>query len=230
MKRLLILLFAGTIISSCDGEGVMPDGVDPVFLRHFIVGYENGDYEIGMDEWGALCLSVSKGTKVCYYSPEVAFGDYLADTVKFLRIAERNGDMSYNRTGHFVLFFLNHVCFADNFEKIHLVCTGSEGDAPWDANHPVGSSLDDVAELHFASYADFIRNGYPDTKETMTVVEKRISELMPDDLAMIMCRDKVKLVFDNPPSSGKYELEMTLTTTEGKVKTARYTYDAEAEK
>lgn len=226
MKKILFLFGCAAALVSCEGGGEEPVGSDPIFLRHIIVRYADGDYGMMQSGKGTVNVTIPSQSVVYYNSPDIAsMVDAGADTVKFLRIAERNGDLSFNRTGHGVMAFLDQVCFADHFEEVHLACTGASV-SEWDAGHPVGARLDDAVKLRFSSYADFVRSGYADPKNSSKEVEKHLSELTPDDLNMICSQNGMDLVFDDPPAKGIYELELTFLTTTGVVKKSVCTYDA----
>lgn len=236
MRKLFFLLFAGAVVSSCDEEGNIPVGLDtPVFVRNLIVRYVDGPIEIGKYA-GELCVKNLWEQSEFYGSPE-AYPHLTTGHDEFQRLAARNGDISYNRSVN-PITLMERECFAENFREVHLVCTGSEGDVPWDEDHPVGSRLDDVVQLEFSTCADYVRNGYPEsdkiagTENTTKLVKKYMSDLTPDDLTMIRCASaySMKFIFDNLPVSGTYMLDFTLVSTEGEEKTARYTYDAEAKK
>ncbi len=235
MKKWMFLFLSSAVFCSCVVGGEKPVGSDiPVFVQNLIVRYVEGPIEI-VEYLGDPHVKILRERSESYSSPEAYPGG--TGHEEFLRIAERNGDLSYNRSVN-PITLMARECFAENFKEAHLVCTSSQDDAPWDADHPVGSRLDDVVQLEFSTYADYVRNGYPEsgksagTENTTKLVKKFISELTPDDLAMIDCGNSgsMRLLFGNAPVSGTYVLDFTLVSADGKEKTARYTYDPENRK
>ena len=86
---------------------------------------------------------------------------------------------------------------------------------------PVGSSLDDILEIEYGSYAEYVRAGYPDNLPSGKTYRKKLSELKKDDMSMI---DPYFYFYSDPvPPAGTYEMEVTLVTTEGEEKTATCT-------
>lgn len=151
---------------------------------------------------------------------------------KFLPLAERNNDMKANS------FLpegmgLGYSAFADNFASIQVV-----SDKEWDADHPAGKSLNDKILLRYQSYADYVRNNYTltlyDCPETKAVL---LSEVLPGDLWMILCpvgpdtEYAPTLYFTESPvdSPIKHTFTITLTTTEGDIKSVSITCTPEVD-
>lgn len=235
MKFFLYSLCCAFVLTSCEGEGTSPIGRNRMyFVRNLIVSYYDGGIMMEKD-MHEIYVKPDPNSSYCFYtSPDVLPGS--ADSVAFFRIAARNGDVSYNQEESY-LALMDRICFADNFKEVHLTYASITGDS-WDSTHPDGTSLDDAAQLEFFTCQDYVRAGYPvkeergheDFEDVWRQVRKPLSQLTASDLSMIQTDYGLKLTFDNPPSSGVYELTMTMIPTEGSEKTATYTYNAALEK
>ena len=83
-------------------------------------------------------------------------GEDYKDYDKALYFAQMYGDTSYNGS----VQEGEHTALAYPIEKITMWC-----DADFDAEHPAGEPLDDIVELNFGTYDDFIKSGYSAYKD-----------------------------------------------------------------
>ncbi len=159
-----------------------------------------------------------------YYHIRIYYNDYPSkiidkesSPVRFRRLAEHNGDTSFNQ-------WIDHwaepgtwpytvEAWADNFQSMHVT-----SDADWDEAHPAGTPLDDILRIKIETYAEFIRSGYqmyPAAREKFIF----ISELTPDDMKMIAPDPTIHFT-SAPTISPTHTLTLEWTTIEGRVITA----------
>lgn len=129
---------------------------------------------------------------------------------KFREIAERNGDVSYNRK-ETIDDFASRWAYADNFSTVRLSCRNAD----WDERHPAGEPLNDLATIRYTTYAPYIRSGYTQLPPRVRI-EKAVTELTETEMAMF---DTIDFMIDPPSSPGTYEIEVLFVTTEGVEKT-----------
>lgn len=197
--HVLALLF---ICSSCSSD----KHEDGHWVQHYIATYTAGEYILlPLHEHKGFALSLDN-TK--FISSPDKYPGIRAD--RYLEIAERNGDMSYNRFADYAWEF--RTAYADNFASMHLT-----SDKEWDQAHPAGSSLDDLVWMNAACYDQYIRNGY--TGEGCNYIKKLLHQLSPDELRVV---DEFNLnprfyFLSVPLTDEEHTLTLTITTTEGAV-------------
>lgn len=218
MKKWLLYLMVIPMFSACEVSQDGPTRI--IFMRSFITDYVDGDLELHSytsryTPKGCLLFSKIRPDRL-YGTPD--YGAKGEEAEHFLEIAKKNGDLSYNRNEPANIF--GHTCCADNFISIQVKCLN----AAWDSKHPAGTSLNDIVTIHYTSYADYVRSGYPknyDWKNAGGV--KVLADLSKDDLMMITTR--IDFYFSSIPPAGSYEMEVTFVTTEGEEKTATCTLE-----
>ena len=219
MKNLLIWAGIISVLTSCK-ESLDAPTDNLVFMRSFITTYVDGtmnlySYEAGQEATeihNSYLLFTNMDVEHTYGMPPGATEE---EAERFMEIAERNGDLSYNR--YEPEFIFSNTCCADNFKSIEIKCLN----AAWDEAHPAGSSLNDIVSIHHCSYADYIHKGYPDNYKWGAEQIKAMNELTEEDLAMI--DPYIEFYFSSLPPAGSYEMEVTFVTTEGEKKTATCT-------
>lgn len=188
-----------------------------VFHENFIEFYETGN------NLGA-CLREEYDNPGDHYI-RIYYSDYPSkiidkesSPVRFRRLAERNGDTSFNQ-------WIDHwradpsewpytvYTWADNFQSMHVT-----SDADWDEAHPAGTPLDDILRITIETYAEFVRSGYqaPDISIEKSML---ISELTPEDMEMIATYPMIRFT-SAPTISPNHTLTLEWTTVEGRVLTA----------
>ena len=244
MRRILYFLMA-VFLFSCEkdkiGTGVY------YYAENYINRYYDGGVALKMLEghhYGNREPMILQTGFVIAPSGGLEYGPWYFDSYakeQFLKIAERNGDTSFNRK----VFNGERLgeAFADNFHELHIV-----SDADWDEEHPAGTLLDDILSVRMYSFAEFIRNGYHDLARnkseplgdyrSLQIIQKRVSELTSDDMEIIaysisdmtLQTKSPVIVFTSAPTLEKeHTLTLRWTTVEGDVKTASVTCTPEVD-
>lgn len=219
MKRILILCFTSLLFGGCDDlkdqEMVFMHSYIPFYIENSWTIYPYNDDVSNAQKYHLLCR-LYEGT--VYRAPELGGSGQEAE--RFLAIAERNGDRTYDRK---VNIFSDNLprCSADNYTNLRIRCL----DAAWDKDHTTGADLSDVAIVEYVSYADYVLRGYPRGEIGGQRYRKPVSEIEKTDLSMIT--DAIYIYFSVQPPAGSYEMEVTLVTTEGVEKTATCTLEIE---
>ncbi len=223
MKTIAFLCALPLLFWGCDAK----NKVKYVYLRSYITCYYENDLVMWMrtrtvkesgktkTDYYLCCTEYEGGGAKNYFSPD--FGTTGKEAEKYMELAERNGDLSYNRMEPYDMESPNRRCWADNFKAMHVKCLN----ASWSDRYPAGSLLDDLVQVEFRSYADYIRRGYPEGDRGIKDCKIRISELKETDLSMIS--GGFSIYFSVLPPAGSYEMEVTFVTTEGEEKTATCT-------
>lgn len=142
---------------------------------------------------------------------------------QFLKIAERNGDTSFNRK----VFNGERLgeAFADNFRELHIV-----SDADWDEEHPAGKPLDDLFRVSVRSWKQRDEYGAP------LLCRERMDRIGPEHLQMIPFNPKnpwngrknlrpIEIEpLAEPASERHHRLTLTMTTADGRTKSASIDY------
>lgn len=203
MKKTIVHVLALLFICSSCSSDKQEDGH---WVQHYIATYAAGEYILlPLHEHKGFALTLDN-TK--FISSPDKYPGIKAD--RYLEIAERNGDMSYNRFADYAWGF--RTAYADNFASMHLT-----SDKDWDQAHPAGSSLDDLIWMNAACYDQYIRNGY--TGEGCNYIKKLLHQLSPDELRVV---DEFNLnpcfyFLSVPLTDEEHTLTLTITTTEGAV-------------
>ncbi len=225
MKAIVFLCALPVLLWGCDDK----DKLEYIYLRSYITCYYENDLGMRMcavkepdkaeTDYFLLCSEAEGGGAKNYFAPEL--GATGKEAQRYLELAERNGDLSYDRMEPHDWERPDRRCWADNFKAMHVKCLN----AAWNDLHPAGSLLDDLVRVEFSSYADYVRRGYPQGDRGTRDCKIRIPELKETDLSMIS--SGIYIYFTDLPSAGSYEMEATLVTTEGVEKTATCTLEIE---
>ncbi len=145
---------------------------------------------------------------------------------RYRELAERNGDTGYDR---YVItdpaFNSTRIEVYDrNFESVEVFCRQWD----WDEQHPVGSSLDDIATITLTGVSRYVYYDYDPEIEQYRKVRKRPSELTREDLSMI-CNSNYSLYVERPAEKGVYMLELIFTDTEGETFSKKLLFNYKAE-
>ncbi|WP_302606057.1 hypothetical protein [uncultured Alistipes sp.] len=145
---------------------------------------------------------------------------------RYRELAERNGDTGYDR---YVItdpaFNSTRIEVYDrNFESVEVFCRQWD----WDEQHPVGSSLDDIATITLTGVSRYVYYDYDPEIEQYRKVRKRSSELTREDLSMI-CNSNYSLYVERPAEKGVYMLELIFTDTEGETFSKKLLFNYKAE-
>lgn len=205
MKKTIVHVLALLFICSSCSSDKQEDGH---WVQHYIATYAAGEYILlPLHEHKGFALTLDK-TK--FISSPDKYPGIKAD--RYLEIAERNGDMSYNRFADYAWEF--RTAYADNFASMHLT-----SDKEWDQAHPAGSSLDDLIWVKGACYGPFIRNGY--TGDEILYIDKTLDQIGSDELSVVCDRGTYRnpdfYFLSVPLTDEEHTLTLTITTTEGAV-------------
>ena len=124
------------------------------------------------------------------------------------QLCEKHNDVSYNRRVR-VYFYdqgLNPRCFRD---FVNLEVWSS---ADWDAEHPAGTSLNDLARFSSNTPWPYIQSGYTHKYHEQLngeyyPVDKLISELTPDDMTLLPRGGFYFRFVTRPAQPGKHTLK-----------------------
>ena len=221
MKNLVFSIAAACIIcTSCSKQEESRPCV-----QHYIPTYVKGEYVLS-PLYANKGISLSLNNVKLLSSPDKYPG---IKAEEYLSIAERNGDMSYNRPADYDWDF--RMAYADNFRSLHLT-----SDTDWDETHPAGTPLDDLIRIEASSYAAYILNGYQGDEKN--IIAKRLDQIAPDELQVVhfhgFYTNPDFYFLTDPVTHGPHTLTLTITTTDGKVHTPTVTcipkpYDPETE-
>lgn len=104
----------------------------------------------------------------------------------FNQIAAKFGDTGYGKMGEHVsnLGMVSRVSLAYIITDINITST-----ADWDDMHPAGTLFDDVFDITYATFAEYVDSDYDETK-LQTVKETRtktVADISDTDLRLIVC-------------------------------------------
>lgn len=220
MKKLILIVSFCAMLVSCK-EHVDGDEFIALQMKYCVVSYiapDNFSMQTSTNPEACILVDGIVRNRICYTPPEFGESPYIE---KFLELAERNGDTSYNRLELF--FGMPHAgsfhergAYTENFSGIRVVCTN----AAWDDAHPAGTPLDDLVRLSFASYHDYVQSGYIADRGVLKT-RKAPAKLSETDLYML--RPGFRIFFDSYPTVGSFDLTVTLTTVDGVEKTGTCT-------
>ena len=229
MKRLLKLgLFVFVPIALCSCPYNKDDM--PVYCKHLIQRYcaPKAIELVASGYPAAFCV---RAKDLVGWSP-----CYSVDEQRYEYLSEKHGD-SFNRT-----IRQGDVCWAKCLDlSADIVGLTLTSDASWDERHPAGSSLADVARVFFATLAPYIRSGYVllrekgfgdtpievacdiigNTGEYSHYIDKRISELGPDDMEVLVANhygNFIVVYFDElPEADSRHNFHLSMRSDEGVV-------------
>lgn len=240
MKHYLLyaILVGVFVLSGCEKDS--KDGCKFSYTDYSIAVYASGDpfllqeaYFEPVPDQGIQTLKalyVYWNVTEYYLAPGLSHRPQTpAQTEEFLSIAARNGDVPTSRKAMWMAGPESCTALSDNFTSLHLTC-----DTAWDESHPAGAPLDDLVTVYFDSYEGRIADpGCRDYRRSY-----RLSELPSDALRMVgLCswndnyvatlHPSLCLAFDKSVSfPGACKLTLTLTTADGRTKSASIDLDA----
>ncbi|MCM1151150.1 MAG: hypothetical protein NC209_05755 [Alistipes sp.] len=208
MKRLLFLL-GSLFLTSC-----FIGGSDVYYCRAFVMGYR------GMDG-----IYITQGTNKLYYDivfswSREEWGVYFEKERDYYEaLCQKHGDVSYNRR---VRVFhsvdpIPRMCCARDFVELEIW-----SDTDWDADHPAGTSLNDLLHFWSTTPLPYIRSGYTEKYSEEEdgeyyPISKRVSELTRDDMTLLP-HEGFFVHFDRLPQiRGNRKLFVRLTADDGTV-------------
>jgi hypothetical protein len=198
--------------------------VDKVFLRSYITDYyiaENMELEYKTYSNDIKAITINPVSKwLC--------GKGSKDDKKNIydELCIKNNDMSYNCT--FKVRASDappyHAYFAERFTSIKIV-----SDSDFNDKHPAGTDLGDIIIYANSSCKKFIDSGYTEVDSGGNenhYSKKLVSEVMSDDLTLLIARSLGDLYFQTHPTlSQTHHLTVTMTTDDSKVFSASIDID-----
>lgn len=244
MNRNRLLLPALLLLALPACNPLEPVGCKITYSRHFVGEYldvpeislrDHSDRNEKNDPY-VFHIDFNYDQRASYLAPEVSAGieswteeQRQRNDTRFMELARHYGDLNY----HFGWMFTHdHLCSAEPFRTIHLVCRNHA----LDEAHPAGQPLDDIVKAELLSYRDYIRGGYEPFfvegkdgthwEQDFNVIEKYLADLTMDDLQLFdINRSGVFLYIDRSylAAPGDYEFVVTMTSESGKTFEAEYT-------
>lgn len=147
---------------------------------HYVASYYDGPLSLQWEEISkghALVLLIDRESDDYIYNTEVYPDRSSADNdARYEELANHYGDVNFEAS---VPEAAPPVALATSFREIHLI-----SDCDYDADHPAGTPLDDIAEVSWLSYAEYIDGGYNGTPTWDYV--KRMDRIESNDLRLIV--------------------------------------------
>lgn len=214
-----LILLSAVACEKQKGNELLPGGLTHGFSPTFILGYAPAEcYCIRHSDYKWLEINIEYPYDLIF-TPVFHGGTPSEEELQeFARLSERNGDTSYNQE---TVYHPGHnECFADNFRHVQVVCTNRDIDAA----HPAGTPLNDLLIACITTYGPYVRSGYQGKE--WRVIEKPLPELTLADMEMILTGSGFEFRFASPSGlSGSYDLQATITTTDGEEKLATGTVE-----
>lgn len=186
MKKILILLSL-IVLCSCNEWGSYYEAYHEHFITNYFT-YNNIDVEVieipAVPEWGQnynyRFVMISADIDEWYHSKET---DESRKAI-FEQLAEKYGDIGFNRTVGGPGPDLSELYAAESISKIELICLEDVGE-----NHPAGSSVAEMFEFESHTPYDYIQSRYTNFYNKRIV--KRLDQLTTYDLYLIGTGDDV---------------------------------------
>ena len=226
MKKLFLAIIAITTFFGCKESSPVRDRFwgGGYSTSHYITNYIVMEKIIVDNNDGALCIKVS-GQDFCTLWPE--------DEEEGLYFADLYNDNSYDG----VVRGFTNIALAYPLDKITISC-----DKDFDANHPAGEPLDDIAQLKYSSFYPFIENGYQHFSKddweyrdcvgysmNFDSINAEITKLVKAEFIPYLSGqgDIAKIEFASQPEKlGEYTFTLELTTN-GETFSTEFTYTFE---
>ena len=186
MKKILILLSL-IVLCSCNEWGSYYEAYHEHFITNYFT-YNNIDVKVietpAVPKWGQnynyRFVMISADIDEWYHSKET---DESRKAI-FEQLAEKYGDIGFNRTVGGPGPDLRELYAAESIYKIELICLEDVGE-----NHPAGSSVAEMFEFESHTPYDYIQSRYTNFYNKRVV--KRLDQLTTDDLYLIGTGDDV---------------------------------------
>lgn len=233
---------------SSEGKETPPQPPELIYSDYYIARYVEGDMKLSYAMFLGKPvipnkLLVTWDISKEYYNPALAelYTDYPGclptepvNTAEYMQIVERNEETLHNPLGMPYMFFYNDmIALSDNFSSIHVV-----SNTDWDDAHPAGTYLDDLLECHYRTYAELFKKEY--STGSFEIYSKRMDEIGPEELWIVAHYPEwdleptnnafpITIRFTSPATLGQnHLLTVTMTTTDGRVKSATIAYPPKA--
>ena len=211
LSAFLLLLF----LSSCETGG-------DVYCRSFVNGYIYAPNKIEVASYyGGEGIAFD-----IYGSKRVDMFSTGEDLTLYDIICKENNDMTYNNNIRQIIDGApRNVSYYPNFASINIV-----SDMDFDAEHPAGTSLNDVMWIAFRSYYDYIASNYTSkvpysANEGEREYFKKLEELSSDELRLL-CHNTLGCAFRKYPDELKeHTITFTITDVNGNSISCSFVYD-----
>ena len=187
------------------------------FSRSYIGGYAliDGVYVYYVYEGGGINISIKPSKLVQIHST----GE---DLELYNKICEENNDVTYNNNiWDFAPGIPHNLASYPNFVAIDVV-----SDTDFDAEHPAGTSLNDLLLVTYSSYYEFIASNYTKPEEeALKDYAAILNSLTADDLRLLDEHGFVFHFIKYPEVLSKHNLTFTFTSADGTTHSTTYVYD-----
>lgn len=135
-------------------------------------------------------------------------------------ICQENNDMTFN---DIILFYPPeipyYICYYPNFTSIDVI-----SDRDFNAEHPAGTSLNDIIRVYYNSVYDYVSSEYTQDEEIKTK-KAMLSNLTAEDLQMVTDYGFDLTFGIDPLKKEKHNLTITFTDIQGKKYHTNVVYD-----
>lgn len=206
MKRLILLLGTVLVFASCGKT------YETYYSRSFVLSY---------DRFSKISVKQAYDRKLDYLVDFVGEGEWDFrmsgdDKAYYDLLCAKHNDLFYNRKVCVYLNMPDSRCYRD-FVKFEVWSS-----AAWDADHPAGTMLGDIAVFDSNTPWPYIRSGYTrkyaeEKGGEYYPVERLVSELMPEDMTLLPGGGFVFRFTKFPAQGGLHTLFVRLTADDGEV-------------
>lgn len=171
-------------------------------------------------EEGAFAINLDFDGGTQYYSAELeqALGVGADnDLDRFNALASKNGDGIYNWRPYYTPGYNYNKALAGDIVSIEIV-----SDADYDERHPAGTSLSDLVQVAYSSYADFLAAADRSANPCFASKQLRFMlDQMPDGgmsaiVVHPMLRDVILFFTEKPTLSRQHRFSVTVTDDSGR--------------
>lgn len=198
------------------------DGDRYIPTTHYVARYYDGPLSLFLNEFSRGHVLVVVGDRESddyIYNTEVYPDRSSADNdARYEELANHYGDVNFEAS---VPEAFPPAALATSFREIHLV-----SDCDYDADHPAGTPLDDITEVGWQSYAEYIDGGYYGAPLWDYV--KRMDRIESNDLRLIV-PGTLRFCLTSPQDDPEVVHTLTLRLVDTEGETLELTYSGAGE-
>lgn len=227
MKKYLTILVVAAgallILCGCPMSGWNDIGVSPGWIESYYSiknNFKNG--KINVDDV-KLSVTISAGSFYASASDYIYNGEQ-----KYYELCEKYGDLKpggfllrqyIDPTGLVTARYMGDYAVETAIAEL---ITGIEitTEYPWDADHPQGSSLNDIFDVEYVTFYPFVQSGWI-LDEPKTFVHKPLEDLCAGDLKLLSSDGIVLSTSVMPPAGERCQLTVKLLFDTGVLSTYR---------